>query len=227
MEAIGLHGIRYVLFDAVGTLMYADPPVASVYQAVGRRYGSRLTVDEIRSRFRTALAAEHRLHEPTNEIAERERWRRIVARTLCDVAEDDDSVFAELWNHFAQPQSWRIYDEVAAVWHKLLARGYPPGIASNFDQRLRSVIAGHALLARCPAVFISAEIGFLKPDVRFFRAIECTLNLPPGEIALVGDDEIADVQGATAAGWRAIRLDRESRRGGNGTIQTLTDLLRE
>jgi putative hydrolase of the HAD superfamily len=223
-----LVGIRCVLFDAVGTLMYADPPVASVYQAVGRRFGSRLTVDEIRRRFHTALAAEHRLQAPTSELAERERWRRIVASTIDDVAEHQDALFAKLWSHFAQPQSWRLFDDVAAVWQELDRRGYELGIASNFDQRLRSVVAGHEQLAGCQAVFISAEIGFLKPDERLFRAVERSLNLSPSEIALVGDDDVADFHGATHSGWRAIHLDRHnSAPGGDNTIHALTDLLAE
>jgi putative hydrolase of the HAD superfamily len=83
-------------------------------------------------------------------------------------------------------------------------------------------------LAGCQAVFISAEIGFLKPDVRFFRAVERRLNLLPSEIALVGDDEIADFCGARQAGWRAIRLDREQGNVGSGNaIHALTDLLTE
>ena len=32
-----LTGVRAVAFDAVGTLIYPEPPVAQVYAAVGRR----------------------------------------------------------------------------------------------------------------------------------------------------------------------------------------------
>jgi HAD superfamily hydrolase (TIGR01509 family) len=66
-------------------------------------------------------------------------------------------------------------------------------------------------------------MGYTKPDLRFFRAVEERLRVPPAEIALIGDNEASDVQGAIAAGWRAIPLDRDEPVAA-GTIQTLAEL---
>ena len=51
----GLTKIRGVLFDAVGTLIYPDPPVAEAYRSIGRRFGSRLSVEQIAARFPAGL----------------------------------------------------------------------------------------------------------------------------------------------------------------------------
>ena len=76
--------IRCVLFDAVGTLIYPDPPVAEVYHAAAREFGSRLTVHDLGPRFRTALQSEQTGNPadpaalnrpPTSEALERERWQ--------------------------------------------------------------------------------------------------------------------------------------------------------
>jgi putative hydrolase of the HAD superfamily len=217
-----LDGIRWILFDAVGTLIYADPPVAEVYHAAGQQFGSRLGVDEIRKRFFVAFAAHQRVFMLTREEIERERWRSIVGEVMVDVPHRRDEIFEKLWRHFAQPQHWRLYDDVANAFDVLSCR-FHIGIASNFDARLKQIIAGHPPLSACEAVFVSSEIGYTKPDSRFFEAVEEQLGVARAEIALVGDDEVSDVQGATAAGWRAIRLDRDCRNA--SALRTLAELL--
>jgi putative hydrolase of the HAD superfamily len=220
-----LDGIRWVLFDAVGTLIYADPPVAEAYRSVATRFGSQLTVAEISKRFRRALAAEQASGGPTSEAKELERWRRIVASVIDDVPKHAEALFHQLWRHFADSRGWRVYPDVHRALAALQLRGYRLGIASNFDGRLYRIVRRHSALAKIKAIFVSSDIGFTKPDSRFFRGVEERLEVDPGQIALVGDDEVSDVQGATAAGWRAIRLDRSGTCDRADTIHSLAELL--
>jgi putative hydrolase of the HAD superfamily len=218
-----LHDIRWVLFDAVGTLIYPAPPVAEVYFELAQRFGSRLSVVEIRQRFGAALVANSSVPAPTNESLEHERWQRIVAAVIDDAPDSIEVVFEQLWRHFSQPQHWRLYADVPAALAALAQRGLRLGIASNFDGRLKTIVHGHPALAACDAVFVSSEIGYSKPDPRFFQGVEERLGVLPAQIALIGDDEVADVQGATSAGWRAIRIDRA---GESGTgLRTLAELV--
>jgi putative hydrolase of the HAD superfamily len=202
-------GVRWVLFDAVGTLLYPHPAVAEAYAAAAQRHGSKLTASEAADRFRTAFESHTQSSGPTDEPREKERWRRIVAATIDDVCSDhQESLFQELWNHFAQPDHWRVYDDVPPALAELSARGCRLGIASNFDQRLAAIVAGHPSLAPCERVFVSSELGATKPSLAFFRAIEQRLSAEPTEIALIGDDPINDIEGARAAGWTAIYVER-------------------
>lgn len=210
-----------ILFDAVGTLIDAAPPVPLAYQSIAATFGSRLTLDQIRQRFRRALHRGGDSQNPaslarsaTSEPAERERWREIVAEVIDDVplAAADD-LFAALWRHFAEPASWRLLDGAASTWRALRERGYRLGVASNFDSRLRTVLAGQPPLEDLadsdPShLFISSEIGFPKPDPRFFRAVEERLQLAPSQILLVGDDWTNDIMGARSAGWSTVWFDR-------------------
>src|SRR5438067_2160826 len=81
--------IRAVAFDAVGTLIHPEPSAAEVYASIGRRFGSRLEVAEIRTRFRAAFAEQEVIDRAsgwvTSEERERHRWQDIVARVLDDV----------------------------------------------------------------------------------------------------------------------------------------------
>jgi putative hydrolase of the HAD superfamily len=223
-----LDGVRWILFDAVGTLIYPNPPVAEAYHRVARDFQSQLTVAEIKQRFAAAFASEfHRgpgLDRPlTSEAAECERWGRVVAAVLDDVPHAAGEPFERLWQHFAQPSSWRLFDDVPAALSALAARGFRLGIASNFDNRLHRIVAGHAALGACERVFVSSEIGYSKPDRRFFGEIEKTVAVR--RILLVGDDRVNDFVGATNAGWRALLIERESGAASPGRLQSLRQLV--
>jgi putative hydrolase of the HAD superfamily len=227
-----LTDVRWVLFDAVGTLLYPDPPVAQVYGDAGRRFGSRLEPAEIGRRFRAALAAEMGPADdltrlPTSEANELARWRRIIAAVFHELsAADAEDLFQSLWQHFAQPQHWQLYEDVSPAIRRLKDNGLRLGIASNFDARLIEIVNAKPALAACEQVFISSQVGFVKPDPRFFATVSSQLEVPPSQILLVGDDELADVQGARAAGWQTLWLNRRATAQDDRAIATLEALTR-
>ena len=157
-----------ILFDAVGTLITPDPPVAEAYHAAGLHFGSRHRVEAIHLRFRNAFHrqesrdADPSLAHRTSEARELARWRTIVGDVFDDVPETE-GLFQALWEHFARPEHWRLYDDVADCWRQLTDAGFLVGIASNFDDRLDAICRAHALLANCPR-FVSSQIGHKKPE---------------------------------------------------------------
>jgi putative hydrolase of the HAD superfamily len=208
-----LAGIRAVFFDAVGTLIHAEPPAHLVYAAVARKHGSRLTAEEIAARFWSAVQRQEEVDRRngwrTSEPFEVERWRQIVGEVLDDVS-DPESCFAELFAHFSRPEAWRC-DPDADVLDNLASRGWVLGIASNYDHRLRTVVAGHPVLAAVRHLVISAEVGWRKPAAEFFAALGAVTRLPPAQILYVGDDRVNDYDGARAAGLAALLYDPRNR----------------
>jgi putative hydrolase of the HAD superfamily len=204
-----LNGIRAVAFDAVGTLITPEPPVAEAYRIVGRRYGSRLDVGTIRSRFRASFRAEEERDRAsgwrTDPARERARWRGIVATVLDDTA-DQPACFRELWDHFSRPSSWRCLPGVGPVLTQLSQCGLALGLASNFDSRLHGVAAGLSELAVIRPVVVSAEVGWRKPAKEFFVAAVRAIGCPPKELLVVGDNYESDYVGAMAAGLRAVLI---------------------
>lgn len=202
-----------ILFDAVGTLIFADPSPAEAYERHGCRFGSRLTVDEIATRFRAAFAAQETIDLQdsagrTSEERERCRWQTIVRRTFVDLA-DTATLFEALWNHFAQPSSWRAFDDARELIPALVAEGVIIGVASNFDARLPAIIAKHFPGIPRERVFVSSHVGHRKPAKEFFDY--CLRELAVEAVTLVGDDLENDFTGASRAGWRAVLLDRANR----------------
>jgi putative hydrolase of the HAD superfamily len=222
-------GVRAVFFDAVGTLIEPDPPAALVYAKVGRRFGSRLTAEAIKARFMAAFTREEEADRRgglrTSEEREERRWRDIVGRVLDDVA-DPERCFADLYHHFSLPTAWRLNSEAPPVLEALAGRGYLLGLASNYDRRLRSVVAGLPGLGRVGPLVISSEVGWRKPAPEFYAALCQSTGLPPDKVLHVGDDLANDYDGARALGMRAVLFDPEEERPAGVTrITRLGDLL--
>jgi putative hydrolase of the HAD superfamily len=58
---------------------------------------------------------------------------------------------------------------------------------------------------------LSAEIGALKPEPAAFEAVQRKLGVFPGNLVMVGDNWVDDVEGAVAAGWTAIWVNRKAK----------------
>ena len=203
-------GIRAVAFDAVGMLIHPDPAAPAVYAEVGHRFGSELSLPVIAQRFKAAFQHEEeqdkRQNYRTSETREIERWRRIVASVLDDV-QDPEACFRELFEHFGRPGSWSCNPDAQEVLEPLRAAGYKLTIASNYDGRLRSVVAGMTPLRPLGPQIISSEVGWRKPSPQFFAAICEAVGTEPSQILYVGDDLVNDYKGATEAGLKAILYD--------------------
>ncbi len=196
-----------MLFDAVGTLIHPWPPVGIAYAQGAAEFGLKLTGDEVTRRFRRAWQeSESRLLTSqglrTSQAAEVDRWRRIVARVFPE-AEPLEPLFERLWRHFGEPQHWRLDPAASQILAGLHAAGYVVGLASNFDQRLHGLCRQLSPLDRLSHVFVSSDLGYRKPALKFFRAVERQLNLQPRQLLLVGDDVRNDYHAARRAGWSA------------------------
>lgn len=226
----GWDSVAGVLFDAVGTLIRPEPSVAEAYTAAARRQGVELDVPSVKSRFQFHFHSD-RVDGPqgllsTDEATEQKRWRGIVSKVLPEIA-DPDRVFEELWLHFGKPEMWRVFPDVAATIQALQDAGLEVWIGSNFDSRLRPVVAGHPELAGLlPRLIISSEVGYRKPHPQFFRTACERMRLRPRQVLCVGDDLENDIHGARRAGLSGMYLDRGRRGGGDlPTVCELTELI--
>lgn len=199
---------RVLVFDAAGTLIHPDPPVATVYATAAARHGLVVSEDHLRLRFRRILRGV--IWGRGNDQTHRAIWREIVAQVFERPAERLEPLFEELWDHFAQPSAWDVYPDVVEHWPRLLDSYPRVAIASNFDGRLRQILVGHGLWID-EATFWSSALGCAKPEGHFFKQIEHRLEASPYDCLMVGDDPHHDYHAARKAGWSALLLDRQAR----------------
>lgn len=108
-----------------------------------------------------------------------------------------------------RPNETRVSDlfpDVAGALAAVRAAGYLIGIAGNQP----AAIEGFLLQSGLPADIIASSEGWgiEKPAPRFFARVAEVANLPPSEIAYVGDRVDNDVLPANAAGMVSVFLPR-------------------
>lgn len=110
-----------------------------------------------------------------------------------------------------------LYPDAVPCLETLRAAGYRLAVGGN--QPLDAELILRDLGLPFDVVATSAGVGIEKPSLEFFRHFARLLDLPPGEIAYVGDRVDNDVGPARAAGMVAVFL----RRGPWALIQSSPD----
>ena len=202
--------IKVVAFDAVGTLIYAEPSVSATYCRVLNELSGSSVDEAFVRRVLGIRLAERSSHENlrTNEDAERRYWYDLIAELVPD-ASRVDACFDSLYRHFGIASNWRCYDDVAGTLNALKSAGLQLVLASNFDERLNAVCQGLEELHGISRVIISSEVGWRKPAPEFFNIVCQQTDCRPEEILFVGDDLINDIHGAQQAGMATAWIDRK------------------
>ncbi|AIE86174.1 HAD family hydrolase [Fimbriimonas ginsengisoli] len=107
---------------------------------------------------------------------------------------------------------------------RLRNQGMRMAVVSNWDLSLSRVLESIDLLAYFERVIASLEEGPEKPDPALFRIALERLGVEPNEVVHVGDSPRDDIDGAQAAGIRALLLDRRAEKSRPGVIRSLDEL---
>jgi putative hydrolase of the HAD superfamily len=213
--------LEIVFFDAGGTLLRPDPPVGEIYARVARRHGVEVSPDAVYRSFRQAFFA----RRETSDAQDRQWWRDVVARTFAAFgAGDTEAIFEELYTHFFHPRSWVREEGARRTVEAVAAMGIRTGLLSNWDDRLPALLQGLDLWDRLSPRIVSYRVGVEKPHPRIFEAALEAAGVDPAAVLLIGDDPVADVEGARAVGMRAVLYDPGAERSENGVVRRLLDL---
>jgi HAD superfamily hydrolase (TIGR01549 family) len=206
-----------VLFDAAGTLLDLDPPLAERAMATA---GCTLTATA-REEFARALSSRRDWPVDSDGPADRQRrWTAFCAIALAQLLSTGTasldgaglaSAAADLAQQVLDVRNYRVYDDTLPCLDALAAGGVPVGLVSNFDRWLVDVLDACGIGARFGCIVLSSQEGCEKPDSRLFTIAAGRLGLPPRELLYVGDSPRADVGGALGAGMHAALIDRAER----------------
>jgi len=214
--------IKAVTFDVGGTLIEPWPSVGHVYAEVAARHGIKtFSPEQLNARFKTAWHARESFNHS------RQEWKELVDEvfTTPDFKSPGETFFSELYDRFAQPDAWHVFEDVERALAALTSRGIRLGIISNWDERLRGLLQRLKLDRLFETFAISCEVGFPKPSPVIFRQAAADLDLRANAILHVGDSLEMDVEGAKAAGFHALQIHRTPGEPTTGGISSLIELL--
>lgn len=137
-------------------------------------------------------------------IARAEHHRRVFE--LLRPGLDVEAAYAErIADGYEDFRPSDLYADALPCLDRLAAAGYLCGVAGNADLAAEDDIRALTGLER---VFTPASLGAAKPDPAFFERLAATVELPPEQIAYVGDRVDNDVAPALGAGMVAVWLRR-------------------
>lgn len=111
--------------------------------------------------------------------------------------------------HRAFHQSIRIEPEVVAMVSGL-SENFRLGFISNYPcgPSIRTSLHNTGLHDFFEAIVISGEVGRIKPHPLIFETLLEAMEIPAEHCVYIGDNWLADVQGAKRAGMKSILLEQ-------------------
>jgi putative hydrolase of the HAD superfamily len=207
-----------VFFDAGYTLLCMDPDQPTVFL----RVCSQLDIEIVHERFAEAVQRANALlgprhpndvPKPFSQDAVDRFWTGYNRILLAACARDARNASkAELvYRTFAAAITWRVYDDVRGVLKTLRSQGIRLGIISNWSGDLEDVLELVGLRSSFDFALDSARLGFEKPHGKIFDEALRRTGVKASSALHIGDSPEHDVDGAIAAGLRAVLLDRNNR----------------
>ncbi|MFN2446551.1 MAG: HAD family hydrolase [Vicinamibacterales bacterium] len=201
--------LRAIFFDVDFPLIFPGP----TFQGEGyARFCASHGFDIDASRFESAVkAASFILDEVEEPLYDAELFVHYTATIIEHMGGRGPAVVTaarEIYNQWAANHHFELYDDVEPVLEVLASRGVTIGVISNSHRSL-DAFKDHFRLNRLISAAVSSyEHGYLKPHRSIFDAALQQAGVAPDEALMVGDSLKADVEGALAAGLRAVLIRR-------------------
>jgi putative hydrolase of the HAD superfamily len=222
LDHAAMERIRAVLLDALGTLVHFEPPAPLLRAELRERLGIEVTAEAAEAAIRDEIAYYrahlHQGRDPESLADLRRRSADAMRPALGVDADLTDVLLASLRFH--------AYPDATPALKVLRSRGIAIVVVSNWDHSLHERLAETGLAPLVDGAVASAELGHAKPERAIFeRALELA-GAGPGEALHAGDSPREDVEGALAAGLRAVLVARDGRPAGAGVpvIASLAEL---
>lgn len=219
---------RAVLLDALGTLIRLEPPAPRLRAELRRRAGARVSEARAARAFRVEIEyylAHHLEGRDERSLAElRERCAEVLGREL----ELEGLESRAVREAMLAALSFVAYPDAPSVLRRLRERGLRLVAASNWDCSLPLALERAGVLSLLDGVVASAAVGAAKPRPELFQAALRAAGVGAAGAVHVGDSVEHDVEGALAAGLRAVLVVRDGPvpplPAGAGAIRGLAEL---
>jgi putative hydrolase of the HAD superfamily len=187
--------------------------------------------------FRPHLRSGFPWHSPEvahPDLCDPEAWWRSIRPVLARAyeaagyaAERAAELAAAARRLYVDPATWTLFDDTLPTLERLSADGWTHAVLSNHVPELARIVEGLGLSPHLATMSCSAETGFEKPHPAAYAAVLDELR--PDETWMIGDNVVADVLGAEAAGIPAILVRRPDTRARRycDSLSGVVDLLGE
>lgn len=215
--------IRGVLIDALGTLVRLEPPAPRLQTSLETRLELEVSLDRCEAGMRAEMRYYAANCARARDAAALAALRLECADVLADVLAAGPNG-AEILPCLTDAVAFTAFPDAAPALAALASQGRRLAVVSNWDVSLPPVLVRLGLASQFEVIVHSAGAGAAKPDPRPFQIALDRLSLSAAECVHVGDDPVNDGEGATAAGLRAILVDRTGEGGPGRRVRSLVEV---
>lgn len=206
--------VTLLTLDATGTLFDSKRGVGAVYREALLDHVPELSHPPSEATLAAAFkkayshhAAERPCFGALHRCDSAHWWFDVVRDTFATAVEPFSAVedalpalFASLYDAFATEDAWVLKRHAVSTLRALRAQGITLAVVSNWDERLRPLLASLGIADYFAAVITSREVGYEKPSPGIFQAaLAATGTSSDAYCVHVGDTYGTDVAGARAA----------------------------
>jgi putative hydrolase of the HAD superfamily len=217
---------RAVLIDALGTLVHLEPPGPRLRERLEELSGVDVGQEAADRGFAAEIGHYLAHHMEGSDRAALERLRDDCAAVMHEALGAEEIDRAVVRRAMVEALEFSAFPDAAPALAALRARGLRLVVASNWDCSLPEWLAGAGLWELVDGAASSAVVGEAKPAPAVFHAALEIAGVGAGEALHVGDSPDNDIEGARAAGIRAVLVDRSGAPGPAGveTVRSLKDV---
>lgn len=223
--------VRAVFFDVDFTLIFPGPNLRGEgYARFCQDHGVKGVDAE---RFDAAVAASSFIlddvEEPIYDDALFVHYTASIIEHMGGRGPNVIHAARDIYRQWASNHHFELYDDAEPALEALRARGLVVGVISNSHRSLEA-FSEHFELKRYISIAVSsAEHGYMKPHKSIFDVALARAGVGADEAMMIGDSLRADIEGALAAGLRAVLIRRSGERpaalpAGVTVISSLRDL---
>jgi putative hydrolase of the HAD superfamily len=215
---------KIIFFDAVGTLFGVRSSVGEIYAQFAKQAGLDVDASSLNhafvKSFRAAPRAAFAQAAPSDlPHLEYEWWRAVAQNSFervgaLELLSNFDTFFRPLFIHFETEAPWIVYPETLKALEMLKSLEIELAIISNFDSRLYPVLEVLGLAGWFESVTLSTQVGAPKPEAKIFNVALAKHQYLPTQAWHVGDSWAEDYEGAIAAGFQGVWLNRDGAESG-------------
>jgi len=195
---LNLDGIKGVVFDFGSVICQPIAPDAEIFKLWGE-FG--LTREQWDGAF-----AKWRKRWDSGQITGEEMYRGMLSD--CGVDISDSALLEKLWRTDSEGFVHAKIPETLAFMRSLKKKGIKVGILTNmsieFHRDYFSKVCAE-YVAEADVVVVSGHEKLFKPDKALYDLAAARIGLKPEELLFV-DDLLVNVEGARAAGWKAVQF---------------------
>jgi 2-haloacid dehalogenase len=183
--------IQHIVFDIGKVLIHYDPNLPF----------SRVIPDE---EERNWFFANVCTHEWNVEQDRGRTWEEAEELLIAEHPERAEQIraFRQNWHEMVPHH----YQDSVEILERLIAEGRDVTLLTNFaSDTFREAQERFPFLTKTRGVTVSGDVKLIKPDVAIYETHAESFGLDPASTIFI-DDSLANVEGATAAGWKAVHF---------------------